>query len=503
MSQEYPPVETSAVNKDFGLEFPGNQYDFEAQHQTASDDGSAQWNSNSGITMFTFREDWAPRTEGSDLDDVFGYGNNNVQHQHSATRRTELALEQLVAQRVPYIPDPPYQLFQEPTSFGGAQKNASDARAQDYRWCATLNPHEHTQTTEIASARGGTCELVFRSLAEAKKAMLSRHLEKAWFAPIGDSTIPTNDEERATYVAELLDAMKDTSACSDKRETPAFMSRWTPNAINAPNSTHMEKVCWQLVDVAERLHIDGPASLPIYDKLALAMARKSRYLTFGQRMSHLSALLRLSKYRCFSLLKVASPAQRCSGTIVNCVQNSKRQEFIKEGRPVWKDKNGAANKKIQSVPVNNDEYISSEVSSLDIAVGQAHTEDAHQDIPVSVHSPSPAPTTDTHHTHIFSVNHRTTSYRDSHLDEIHGDSEQGNIVTGRYEGNRHVSDSLYNASHTPRSNHAGVCYLHPGDVPSSSQALKRTARDAQLDKDSCPPAQRPRFDYLVDRSYQV
>jgi hypothetical protein len=303
MSQDYLPVENSAVNKDFGLEFPGNQYDFEAQHQTASDDGSAQWTSDSGITVFNFPEDWAPETEGSDLDDVFGYGNNNVQHQHSATRRAEQALEQLVAQRVPYIPDPPYQLFQKPTSFVGAQKDASDARAQDYRGCATLNPHERTQTTKIASARGGTCELAFRSLVEAKKAMLSRHLDKTWFAPIGDSTIPTNDEERATYVAELLDAMKDTSACSDKRETPAFMSRWTPNAINAPHSTHMEKVCWQLVDVAERLHIDGPASLPIYDKLALAMARKSRYLTFGQRMSHLSALLRLSKYRCFSLLK--------------------------------------------------------------------------------------------------------------------------------------------------------------------------------------------------------
>ena len=103
MSQDYLPVENSAVNKDFGLEFPGNQYDFEAQHQTASDDGSAQWTSDSGITVFNFPEDWAPETEGSDLDDVFGYGNNNVQHQHSATRRAEQALEQLVAQRVPYI----------------------------------------------------------------------------------------------------------------------------------------------------------------------------------------------------------------------------------------------------------------------------------------------------------------------------------------------------------------------------------------------------------------
>ncbi|CAN9229564.1 unnamed protein product [Alternaria alternata] len=130
MFQDYPLVENSAVNKDFGLEFPEYQYDFEAQHQTASDDGSAKWNSDSGITVFTFPEDWAPRTEGSDLDDVFGYGNNNVQHQHSATQRTERALEQLVAQRVPYIPDPPYQLFQKPTSFVGAQKNASDARSR-------------------------------------------------------------------------------------------------------------------------------------------------------------------------------------------------------------------------------------------------------------------------------------------------------------------------------------------------------------------------------------
>lgn len=61
MSQDYLLVENSAVNKDFGLEFPGNQYDFEAQHQTASDDGSAQWTSDSGITVFNFPQDWAQK----------------------------------------------------------------------------------------------------------------------------------------------------------------------------------------------------------------------------------------------------------------------------------------------------------------------------------------------------------------------------------------------------------------------------------------------------------
>lgn len=303
MPQNHPLVENPAANGEFGLEFPGNQYDFETPDQTTPDIRGTQWDSDSDLMMSNFLEAWATGNKGNDLNDAFRYSDDNIQHQHSTVRWDEQAPDWLLAQPVSFTPPPSCQPFQQPTSSTDAQENALDAHNHDYQGGATLNPPAPSQTAETVSARGNAHKLAFRNLAEAKEAMLSRHLDEVWSAPTGDSTIPTNDEERAKYVAELLEAMKDTSSFSDKSDTPAFISRWTPNAINAPDPTHMEKVCWQLVNVAERLHIDGPASLPIYDKLALATARKSRLLTFAERMRHLSALLRLSKSRCFSLLK--------------------------------------------------------------------------------------------------------------------------------------------------------------------------------------------------------
>ncbi|CAG5161406.1 uncharacterized protein ALTATR162_LOCUS6022 [Alternaria atra] len=512
MSQDTPLAESRTDNSNFGLNFTDIQHAFESQHQMTLDAEDAQWSADSGLEDFNFSQLRALGNKVIGLDNVFGCANKNDQLQHSVIRQDEPTLEQLIAQDIPSTPPPPYQPFQHTAN---AQQDLSHAHTQDdYRYVPP-NPPAPELATKLASARGTTHGLAFQNLAEAKKAMLFRHLDKEWFAPISDDTIPTNDEERAAYVVELLEAMKDTSTCSDRRETPAFVNRWTRDAVNAPHPEHMEKVCWQLVDVSEHLHINGPVSLPIYDKQALATARKSRFLTFAQRMDQLCALLRLSKSRCFSLLKgenlettVAAPAQRYSGTIVNCAQNDKRQEFIEEGRSVWKKRNDAASGKTQSASVDAEEYFSSEdLRGLGISVGRVHTGGARQDIPTRSHAFLPASSTTTlkgvaNHTQLGSIDGGTVPFNSFQVINTLGSSHRGSIDIGQYESNQHVDGSPYYASHTTDSHLVGVTHLLSCDVPQAAQTLKRTARDAQLDADADFLAQRPCFDGSVHRSNQ-
>lgn len=200
---------------------------------------------------------------------------------------------------------------------------------------------------------------------------------------------------------------------------------------------------------------------------------------------------------------VASPAQRCSGTIVNCVQNGKRQEFIKEGRPLWKDKNAAANKKKQPAPLDTDKRVHSKVpKNPGVSEGRVHTENAHQDTPVSAHAPSPAPINGAHHTHIGSMDSGATLFGGFQMNSTHGNSQRGDFVFGQVLNNHLVNSNLH-YGHTRNSDYAGVSLSHPSDVLRSSQPLKRTAGDAQLDLGAYLPARRPRFDNLGHRSDQV
>ncbi|KNG44020.1 hypothetical protein TW65_09101 [Stemphylium lycopersici] len=215
--------------------------------------------------------------------------------------------------------------------------------------------------------------LAFGNLAQAEAAMSQRHIEKNWHAPENDDTIPNTDTERAAYVFSLLEAMKDTSKCEDRSRNSTFQNRWVANAPYEPLPDQMEKVCWKIVDVAEKLHIHGPASLSIYDPQALTSVFKSRLLTFKERIEHTCHLMRLSKARCFHILKgeniettVGSPVQRINGTKVNKDQNGKRQQIMEEGRPLWKKKNGAGGTSQSPAPDNEQGNVKDSVDHVDI-----------------------------------------------------------------------------------------------------------------------------------------
>ncbi|KAF2124383.1 hypothetical protein P153DRAFT_257745, partial [Dothidotthia symphoricarpi CBS 119687] len=184
-------------------------------------------------------------------------------------------------------------------------------------------------------------QLAFMNLAQAEAAMADRVIEQRWNPPVYDPTLPQNDSDRVEWVKRLLGAMQDTSICDDKKDSDTFKNRWLNPHIPFHNPQAMEKVCWKLLDIAERLHELGPAALDVYDSTALKEVKKSRDLKFGERLEGVCTLLRLTKARCDKMMKgegldmaVGCPLQKISLSKMNHGQNGKRQKYIEKGRPM-------------------------------------------------------------------------------------------------------------------------------------------------------------------------
>ncbi|KAF1364220.1 hypothetical protein EJ07DRAFT_59656, partial [Lizonia empirigonia] len=179
--------------------------------------------------------------------------------------------------------------------------------------------------------------LKFTSLQHAETEMTTRLLRDNWQAPTPDDTIPLTDKARASWVLQLFDAMQDTSECKDNKAGFSFIKRW--EAPGYYDLQEMEKVCWHMCDIAERLHAHGPSVTKIYCKDALKKVYASRNLTFEQRIVAICEMLRLSKFLCDNLMKgegiemlVCSPKQKLSGAKTMMVQNKKRQGWLISGR---------------------------------------------------------------------------------------------------------------------------------------------------------------------------
>ncbi|KAF3038605.1 hypothetical protein E8E12_000292 [Didymella heteroderae] len=191
---------------------------------------------------------------------------------------------------------------------------------------------EQTPRTESAG-------LAFASLEDAEAAMPSRYIENAWEAPFPDQTIPTTREERAKYVLDMFEAFKDCSECKDNKNGNSFVKRWSGGPGSYYNLHAMEKVCWYILDIAERLHTEGPQSTNLYCEEALKKLKASRNMNFDQRIHHVCAMLRYSKFLCDQLMKgeglealVGAPKLKMSGATTMQVQNQRRQKWIVHGR---------------------------------------------------------------------------------------------------------------------------------------------------------------------------
>ncbi|KAH6883376.1 hypothetical protein BKA58DRAFT_465208 [Alternaria rosae] len=479
------------------------------------------------------------------------YAPEDGQQQYSFNEYNQPTLEQLSHQ--PFSGTLPLRYsFIETDSTTNAPQHAVDAHApfNDSFGYMTPSPSAQSHAAALAPVQPNPYGLAFRNLAEAKDSMLNRYIEKDWVAPADDSTIPTTDEERAGYVAELLDAMKDTLSCPEKQDKFRFIDRLAPGAKQF-HAEHMEKVCWQLVDTAVNLHVIGPKSFSIYDTTPLKTMWQSRFLTFGERMGHLCALLRLSKSRCFSLIKgenlettVGAPAQRYSGTLLNNHQNENRQEYIQQGRTIVKEKKATTPPEDKASGTDGDEELDSSVA-ISLPSNEPE-EEFYSNVAMSLQPSEPLPPADV----------GTSVFGDFQSNNIQAVFEYAGDNSGQYENNQNVNGNSYDYGLQPVFNHAllspgmlsanmlspsasyaplltpslhGIYsrstqpspvtpttsymphmmegypytpYFHPMAIPRPNRVLKRSAEDAQLEAHLNGPFQRPCLEDRENPRYQ-
>ncbi|KAJ4318687.1 hypothetical protein N0V94_004304 [Neodidymelliopsis sp. IMI 364377] len=160
-----------------------------------------------------------------------------------------------------------------------------------------------------------------------------------WKPPTPDATIPTTDKERCEWVLRLVLAFENTDDIQGKKN---FVDRWNNLGQNY-TADAIEKLCWDLLDVAEVLHTSGITSLCIFDPLALGSIAKTRSWTFEVRIQHLIKLLCFWKGRCAQLMKasgleecVAMPLEKMEAALENAPNNKLRQGLLVAGRQVTK-----------------------------------------------------------------------------------------------------------------------------------------------------------------------
>jgi len=188
---------------------------------------------------------------------------------------------------------------------------------------------------------------LFSNGAEAQAFQRNRGIK--WHPPSNDTTIPRTNAQRGAYVIRMRRAMVDVSRTTETSKH--FIERWKQPLQNGqrplPHSlVSMEATCWELLDLAERLHTQGPICLSIYDPSALKAAGKYRHLTFSQRIDALIEELLYSKKTVDGLMRTEGHAM-----FVACCRHkpaNRRQDKkigMREARPPTLDE-GVSNLQI-------------------------------------------------------------------------------------------------------------------------------------------------------------
>jgi hypothetical protein len=183
-------------------------------------------------------------------------------------------------------------------------------------------------------------KLFFKNREEAIKGVVAPQ----WNAPRNDPSLPSTEADRQEWVRRLVRAFLDISQYED-RPGPIFRRRW----FDPENSDEgykdfydrrsIEKMCWDIVDMAENLHRIGPKAFNCYDPGFQKTVAKTQSLTFSNRMMKLIELFTKYKARCDKMFKssvmetfVADPETMLWTAQANRDANDKRQEFIEHGR---------------------------------------------------------------------------------------------------------------------------------------------------------------------------
>jgi len=107
----------------------------------------------------------------------------------------------------------------------------------------------------------------------------------------------------------------------------------------------IEKMCWDIVYMVEKLHREGPKAFSCYDPAFQKMVAKTQSLTFEARVTKLIELFSKYKARCDKMFKssvmetyIADPDTMLATAETNRDANDKRQKYITEGRGGAKNK---------------------------------------------------------------------------------------------------------------------------------------------------------------------
>jgi hypothetical protein len=172
--------------------------------------------------------------------------------------------------------------------------------------------------------QNSTLSLTFANHQSAIDAMEDK--SPAWMSPSPDSTIPTTLDQRRVHVRQLLSAFLNRD---DIRNAGRY-KRWTTGDRATGEDyfytkASMEEACWDMIDIAVRLHTLGPSSLRIHDRAVHNLILKDRNLTFDEHMLHLSKLVCFFTSKCEDLMKgeqvavcVAAPKQK----LWSCLDNN-------------------------------------------------------------------------------------------------------------------------------------------------------------------------------------
>ncbi|KAI4646984.1 hypothetical protein J4E93_005208 [Alternaria ventricosa] len=173
----------------------------------------------------------------------------------------------------------------------------------------------------------------FKTLEEARAPMD----EPQWYSPEDDPSIPVTAAEYRKFVRMLVLAFKDMT-CAKDTQGNAYRKRLTPGEGVYYQDWAIEACSWDIVGMAKDIHLNG-FKVRIYDKSIIDNISQTKDWTFGQRIAWICEVLKTSKQTGVTLMKnektwttIGAPHKLYSSTIVNCVSNAHRGQWIKNGR---------------------------------------------------------------------------------------------------------------------------------------------------------------------------
>lgn len=121
-----------------------------------------------------------------------------------------------------------------------------------------------------------------------------------------DDSFPLTPAMREDAVAQIVNAMRSIEEAKDKiTATTDFKDVWLKPGLKQEftyNELDMERVCRDLVSIAETLHAEGLGPLKIYCPRTIRRVMEAKPLPFRDRINKLAELMRKRKSRCDSFM---------------------------------------------------------------------------------------------------------------------------------------------------------------------------------------------------------